>query len=241
MTEWFEHWFGEEYLRLYPNRDDTDAEHLVSLIEQHVTLGGRRVLDLACGSGRHTIQFAARGASVVGFDLSMPLLSVAHHRDSRHRLHLVRGDMRRLPFAPGIFDLVVNLFTSFGYFADDRQHETVIVDAAAALRRGGSFILDYLNADQVRDGLIQHEESWMGRRRVTIERRLTDDGRFVIKEMHMVDDGRSFLERVRLFTHDELRALLRGAGLHLTHEYGDYDCGDLTSSSPRAIFIAERT
>lgn len=240
MSEWFEQWFGEEYLRLYPHRDDEDAERLVTLIDARVPLAARRVLDLACGPGRHAAQFARRGASVVGFDLSMPLLSRARHRPEPV-VDLVRGDMRQLPFRSASFDLVVNLFTSFGYFADDVQHAQVLCEAADALRPGGAFVLDYLNAGFVRDTLVLHEEREVGERRVAVGRRISADDRFVIKEMHLVDDGRSFVERVRLFTREELESMVEAAGLAVRTRLGDYKGGAVSPSAPRVILLAERT
>ena len=78
MTEWFEEWFGEEYLRLYPHRDDHEAERAVALIGRSVSLRpGWRVLDVACGAGRHTKAFQELGARCNGLDLSAALLRVA--------------------------------------------------------------------------------------------------------------------------------------------------------------------
>jgi SAM-dependent methyltransferase len=239
MTEWFEQWFGEEYLRLYPHRDDEDAERLTELIERHAPFRGRRVLDLACGPGRHSAQLAAGGAIVVGFDLSLPLLLRAR-RVTDPPLDVVRGDKRHLPFKVNSFDLVVNLFTSFGYFSDDHQHDRVLHEAAAVLRPGGSFVLDFLNAPAVRAGLVPHEEQQVGEQRVAIERRISPDDRFVIKEMHLVDDGRSFVERVRLFSPADLESMLRGAGMAVRERMGDYYGGRLHEGAPRAIFVAER-
>lgn len=236
MTEWFEQWFGEEYLRLYPHRDDADADAAVTLLDGSVPLAGRRVLDLACGPGRHAVRLVERGARVVGLDLSLPLLSRARARLGR-AVPLVRGDMRHLPFAPGSFDVIVNLFTSFGYFADDRQHVAVLREAAALLARGGRFVLDYFNADAVRASLVPREERTGAGGHVVIERRLSPDGRFVLKELHMVDDGRSFVERVRLFSPAELERLLAEAGLAVDHRFGAYDGRPPGPGAPRAIFV----
>jgi SAM-dependent methyltransferase len=239
VTEWFEQWFGEEYLRLYPHRDDADAEAAVALIDRIVRLRGRRVLDLACGPGRHAALLAARGGRVVGLDLSLPLLGRARQRADA-AVRLVRGDMRHLPFSGGAFDVVVNLFTSFGYFADDAQHAQVVREAAALLRPGGVFVLDYFNARFVRAGLVPREERVAGAQRVVIERHLTPDERFVVKEIHLLDDGRSFLERVRLFTPDELARLLSDAGLSIRSRFGDYGGGTLAADAPRAILVGLR-
>ena len=120
MTEWFEQWFGEEYHALYPHRDDEDARRAVALIRRVVTWGPQdRILDLACGPGRHAAELERLGGQVVGFDLSRAMLRRARERT---RAALIRGDMRALPFRDGSFALAVNLFTSFGYFLDDGEH-----------------------------------------------------------------------------------------------------------------------
>jgi SAM-dependent methyltransferase len=240
VTEWFEQWFGEEYLRLYPHRDEEDAERAVTLVDRVVELEGARVLDLACGPGRHAVRLGQRGAHVLGVDLSMPLLSRARH-GAPPFTKLVRGDMRYLPFCNGTFDLVVNLFTSFGYFAEDRQHVQVMQGVADALVSGGMLFMDYLNADSVRANLVAHEERTFGSRRVAIERRVSDDGKFVVKEMHLVDDGSSFVERVRLFSADDLEEIMQGVGLRVAQRFGNYAGDGLSTDAPRAILVARRS
>jgi len=156
VAEWFADWFGHTYLDLYPHRDDVDARQAVALIAANVPLADARVLDLACGQGRHAIQLGAEGGRTVGVDLSAVLLHKARHGTPPVR-NLVRADMRRLPFQSGVFDVVVNLFTSFGYFGDDAEHESVLKTVAGLLVPGGWFVIDFLNADQVRNGLIHSE------------------------------------------------------------------------------------
>jgi SAM-dependent methyltransferase len=239
VTEWFEQWFGEEYLRLYPHRDDRDAGEAVALIDRVIPLAGLRVLDLACGPGRHAAQLAARGARTVGLDLSLPLLSRARAR-TKDAVALVRADMRRLPFRPGTFDVVVNLFTSFGYFADDRQNAAVLEAAAVLLKSGALFVLDYFNAAAVRDALVTTEERMIGSERVVIRRRLSSDRRMVVKEMRLGDDGRSFVERVRLFTTEDLVHMIEAAGLVVRHQFGDYRGGPAGPGAARVILIGVR-
>ncbi len=240
MTEWFEQWFGEEYLQLYPHRDDEDAQRMVSLINDRIGVAGRFVLDLACGPGRHAEALAQLDARVIGFDLSMPLLRRARVR-MQPPLQLVRGDMRYLPFASRSFDLVVNLFTSFGYFADDRQHRRVLQNVATVLKPQGTFVLDYFNATWVRSTLVPRDERTLGSRRVATERRISADDRFVIKEIQLVDEGHSFLERVRLFAPHALERMLTDAGFSVTARFGGYGAEPLADDAPRAIFVASRS
>lgn len=237
MSEWFERWFGEEYLRLYPHRDEEEAERVVALLERLGVIGESRVLDLACGAGRHLAALARRGATVTGLDLSMPMLRAAQRRGCRR---LIRADVRELPIPGGTCDTVLNLFTSFGYFDDDAEHARVIREVARVLKPGGWFVLDYLNAPQVRAGLVPRDERRVSSATIVQERRITDDGRFVVKTIHVSGDGRSFMERVRLFARDELVALATDSGMTTDRVLGDYDGGAHHDASPRCIVVARR-
>lgn len=239
MAEWYERWFGEEYLALYPHRNETDAAAAVALLER--ALRGRsigRVLDLACGAGRH-VGLLRRFGWTVGLDLSPVLLHVARANDPHGPY--VRGDIRVLPFATASFDLVVNLFTSFGYFESDDEHARVLCEVREVLAPGGAFVLDFLNAGHVRTTLIPEDEREIGGTLVRQRRSITDDGRFVVKRITLGPDGRTFTERVRLFSPDDLTAMMQAAGLHVFASFGGYDGTTLSAAdSPRAILCAER-
>jgi SAM-dependent methyltransferase len=238
VTEWFERWFGEEYLHVYLHRDEDEAERLIGLLVAHGWVrGGQRVLDLACGGGRHAEALRRRGARVTGLDLSVLLLGAALRRGG---CCYVRGDMRSLPFADGAFDVVLNLFTSFGYFARDGEHQRVLRAVTRVLHRGGRFVLDYLNAPAIRATLVPHDERAFGDAVVVQERSISPDGRFVEKSIHLSDDSRTFTERVRLYERGELERMLREVGLHPLEALGAYDGEPYSDGSPRLILMAEK-
>jgi SAM-dependent methyltransferase len=233
MPEWFEEWFGEEYLRLYPHRDDADAERAVGLVRRATPWrAGLRVLDVGSGAGRHARALMAAGAWCVGLDLSAALLQRARQVTTAP---LVRADMRRLPFRARSFDLAVNLFTSFGYFGHDAEHAAVIAGMAETLRSGGHLILDFLNADTVR-GAVARAEAAAARVEPAVSRRLSDDGRYVVKTIRVPAD-RTYTERVRLLSPEQLATMFRAAGLTVERTYGDYDGAPLVAGSPRAILV----
>lgn len=237
--DWFEDWFGEEYLALYEHRDHHEAREVVALIVER--MGAQvdaPVLDLACGAGRHQRTLCDRGWWTVGLDLSPSLLRAARGED--RTAPLVRADMRELPFADASFALVVNLFTSFGYFRDDAQHLRVLTDVARVTRPGGWFVLDYLHAEQVRQSLVPRDERTVGTVTVEQEREISADGRFVRKTITLGDLGRTFVERVRLFEPAELVALCTSAGFAVDAVFGDYDGTALGPDSPRTILFARR-
>jgi SAM-dependent methyltransferase len=236
--EWFESWFGEDYVALYPHRNEAEAERVVGLIAH--TLGDRPVslvLDLACGSGRHS-RYLGRRWWTSGVDLSEVLLRIARKNGTPAKL--VRADIRALPYRTDSFDLVVNLFTSFGYFETDAEHETVVRDLSRVIRSGGTFVLDYLNARVVRERLVPRDESMVSGRTIEQRREITPDGRFVVKHIDIKDDGHHFIERVRLFSKAELMSMLEQADFRIERSYGDYDGTPLTDESPRVILFARR-
>jgi SAM-dependent methyltransferase len=233
MTEWFEEWFGEEYLQLYPHRDEVDAERVVALIRRTLPwCAGWRALDVGCGAGRHARALEAAGARCVGLDLSPSLLRRAREVTAAP---LLRADMRRIPIRPGSVDLVVNLFTSFGYFDQDAEHAAVLREMAGTLRPGGWLVLDFLHAPTVRADLVEREAT-LGAAGVHIVRRLSEDGRFVCKTIAS-GEGRRFVERVRLFTPAELEAMLAEARLRVEHRFGSYDGDPLAPGAPRTILM----
>ena len=237
-ADWFEAWFGEDYLRIYQHRDETEAEHVVDLIARFLEGHNiRSVLDLGCGAGRHSKALCERWWTV-GLDLSGALLKIARREipDAPY----VRADMRELPFAPESFDLVVNLFTSFGYFEDDRENERVLVCVCAVLRRGGTLVIDFLNASQVRSDLVPYDERVENGITIEQTRAISPDDRFVEKTIRLRERGKEYIERVRLLTTRDLERLLEVGGFAIVARMGDYAGAPWSEASPRTILFASR-
>jgi SAM-dependent methyltransferase len=237
-ADWFEEWFGEDYLRIYQHRDESEASRAIDLIATHVPGRGiQTVLDLACGAGRHSKALCERWWTV-GLDLSASLLRVAR-RDAPDAPY-VRADMRELPFADGSFDLVVNLFTSFGYFEDDREHARVLARVRDALKPGGMFVIDFLNASQVRRNLVPYDVRVENGITIEQSRVISPDNRFVEKTILLKERGREYVERVRLLSAGDLERMLEGAGFEVAHCFGDYTGSGWTENAPRTILFASR-
>lgn len=237
-ADWFEQWFGEDYLRIYQHRDESEAERAIDLIATHLPGGEiRAVLDLACGAGRHSKPLCERWWTV-GLDLSSSLLRVAR-RDTPDAPY-VRADMRELPFADQSFDLVVNLFTSFGYFEDDREQARVLACVRDGLKPGGTFVIDFLNASQVRRDLVPYDERVENGVTIEQSRTISPDDRFVEKTIRLREKGREYVERVRLLSAGDLERMLEAAGFDVVHCFGDYTGTRWSENSPRTILFASR-
>jgi SAM-dependent methyltransferase len=239
MSEWFESWFGEDYVALYPHRNAAEAGRAVELIERVASVpAGGRALDLACGAGRHS-RVLAEHWWTAGLDLSEVLLRLA--KREKIDASFARGDMRVLPFRTGAFHLVVNLFTSFGYFADDESHLHVVQEVARVTAPSGTFVLDFLNTVHLRDTLVPYDEREIGDRVVEQRRSISDDGRYVVKRICIrgVPD-KEYVERVRLFEAGDLTYMMKTAGFTVSNAFGNYDATPLSDESPRAILFGTR-
>jgi SAM-dependent methyltransferase len=193
-----------------------------------------KVLDLACGAGRHS-KVLCRRWWTAGLDLSEVLLRLAHREGVEAAL--VRGDMRILPFRDSAFDLVVNLFTSFGYFTDDESHLHVVREVSRVTREGGGFALDFLNTARLRNNLVPYDEREIGGQIIEQRREISEDGRYVIKRICLRGTGKEFTERVRLFEPGDLSAMMTAAGFKVIASFGSYDGAPLGPESSRAILF----
>jgi SAM-dependent methyltransferase len=249
VGEWYREWFEEHYLDLYDHRDPQEAEvFITTLLDRLEPPAGGRVLDVACGAGRHAHALAGRGFRVVGIDLSRCLLERAAAEilpePARGRILFVQGDMRRLPVRPrGWADLALNLFTSFGYFPTEEEDAGTLAGMAAALRPTGVLVLDFLNRSRVLASLVEHDEQQRDGWTIRQQRRLTDRKRRIEKRITLRHrDGRvsTFQESVRLYAPEELARLLHYAGLSRIEWWGDYSGGPMQPESPRCIALASR-
>jgi SAM-dependent methyltransferase len=238
MPEWFEDWFDSRYYHLlYQQRDDREARFFIDNLIRETNLSkGSRVLDLACGRGRHSVYLNELGFDVVGADLSAA--SIAHASSAENaRLRFVVHDMRK-PLDLGEFDLVVNLFTSFGYFDSISENEAVMNSVHGSLSGKGLFALDFLNAEKVVKNLVVAEEKKCGDIRFQITRAVADG--HVVKTIRFADAGKQFefRERVQLLTLQDFRELAKKTGFDELAVFGDYNLGKFVpGNSDRLILI----
>ena len=250
MTPWYEKSFGLRYLEFYAHRDEQGArDDIRSIVELVALPRDEPLLDLCCGAGRHLKALRGMGFTrLVGLDLSKELLEVAAERlaaDDASNLtghvQLVRADMRFIPYA-NCFVCILSLFTSFGYFEQDRENSAVLLAAYASLKPGGVLLIDYLSKEHVVAHLVACDEKTVGQRRIRNVRRLTDGARRVEKTITITagDGVAKFHESVRLYSAEEMVAMLEDAGFVAIRTYGSLKGEPFTPESERLVIVAKK-
>lgn len=214
MAEWWEEAFREDYLRVYPHRDEIAAVVDCKMAQVLVPglRPGRRVLDLACGAGRHLRAMRKAGVRAVGADFSSDLLAEARRAGEEC---LIRCDMRRLPFRDGAFDAVTMFFNSFGYFPTEEEDAAVLHEVSRLLVSGGGLLLDLPWPPGVRRGLVPRSQRIREGLEIVEERSLAEDGRIIRKRVTLRrgSEVRSWTESLRLYPRSEILRMARDAGL----------------------------
>ncbi|MGI8905274.1 MAG: class I SAM-dependent methyltransferase [Candidatus Sumerlaeaceae bacterium] len=247
MSEWFRSAFGAEYLSLYEHRDEAEAKLAVELLIRVALLQkNSRVLDAPCGSGRHARAFALAEMRAIGIDLSRDLLDVAatSNLPGAPSPCYLRADLRDLPLKNDSFELVANLFSSFGYLDTDAQNAAVLHELARVCRSKGFVVIDFMNAARVRMEL-KPESIRQSTKGCTVQERrwISSNPLRVNKETIAVSSAgerKQFHESVRLFTPDELELMMNTAGVPVQSVLGNYSGGKWTIKSPRLILIGKK-
>ncbi len=240
---WYKGWFDSAaYDLVYDHRDETEAKLLVDLIEREVhPAPGAHILDVGCGRGRHARIFARRGYTVTGIDLSEEAIAEARARSQAEGLDVTfeRGDMRD-PYCDGCMEGVVNLFTTFGYFATDAENQRALKAMTQALHRDGWFFQDFLNASEVAENMVPTTTRTVKGVEIKQHRWIENDR--IKKEITLQHNGitKTYHESVRLYTLDDLREMYENVGLDLKETYGSYDGTPFDSNSPRLLLYARK-
>lgn len=238
---WFATWFDSPYYHtLYKNRDDKEASYFIDHLVKKLNIPHQgRVLDLACGRGRHSVYINSLGFTVTGADLSEQSIEYAKQFEN-DTLNFVVHDMRR-PIAINYYTHIVNLFTSFGYFDNPRDNANVLESVYQALQPGGLFVLDYMNSRKVIDNLLRRETKLVDGISFNIYRSLEQG--FIKKRIEFTDQGKDykFTEKVQAFKQPDFEAMFAASGLKIVHTFGDYFLNEFNPrQSDRLIIVAQK-
>ncbi|MFT7231464.1 MAG: SAM-dependent methyltransferase [Cyclobacteriaceae bacterium] len=238
--EWFGEWFDSPYYYiLYRSRDVIEAQMFMDSLIQNIKPGTEsKFLDVACGRGRHAIYLNSKGFDVTGIDLSTQNIEVAN-QSKNEKLRFVEHDMRDV-YKANEFDFAFNLFTSFGYFDSLKEDQQAISAIALSLKKGGHFLLDFLNPYAVINDLVEAETKIIDGIKFNISRRY--DGEFIYKDIVINDAGKiqSFQEKVRAIRRADFLEYFENAGLKVKSVFGNYSLGKYKKEkSERLIYLTQ--
>lgn len=225
--------------------DARSTEEEVEFIKR-VVKTKRLVLDLCCGTGRHSIPLCKKGWSVIGLDISANLLRIAKERmiEKNVRFPLIRGEMRHLPFMSETFAAVINMFTSFGYLPSEKEDMKSLKEVARTLEKCGSFLIDIVNREHLLQ-VFQKKDWGEFPDFYLLERRSLDvNGSRLYSKWTLKDKNtgktRTFYHNLRLYSFLQMQKMLEKIGFVIKTVYGDYEEQEFQKDSSRLIMLAKK-
>ena len=238
---WFANWFDSTYYHtLYKNRDEKEAEFFIQNLVQYLNFQKKsKLLDIACGKGRHAKYFNSLGVDVVGIDLSPNSITTAE-KDNNETLRFFVHDMREV-YQKNYFDVVTNLFTSFGYFEKDEDEQKAINSMASNLKKEGTLVIDFMNSKNVIANLVASEQKIIDGITFNIKRSVRNN--HIIKDIHISDSKTKhhFQEKVKALTLADFSDFITNAELKIIDIFGNYKLEAFNAqTSDRLILICKK-
>jgi SAM-dependent methyltransferase len=238
--DWLNSWFNSPYYQiLYKNRSDEEARIFInSLIKKLNISPEAKILDLACGKGRHAIYLNKLGYETTGIDIAPANIDCAS-RFCNKQLNFEVHDMR-YPYKKNYFHYVFNLFSSFGYFINDNDNLRVLQSINYNLLDRGFVVIDFLNIGSLQ--LVDTEKKSID----GVEFKITKyiEGLFIIKKINIRDQSKqyNFMERLQLLSLNDFENYFRLSGFKMVNLFGDYQMNDFSlKQSPRLIMLGQKT
>lgn len=234
---WYASWFDTPYYHiLYKERDQDEAQLFIDNLTQYLNLEeDSKVLDLACGKGRHAIYLNSLGYDVIGADLSENSINAAKEFEN-DKLHFYVHDMRE-PWEEK-FDAIFNLFTSFGYFCEQEDNVKTLKALHDSLSEFGLGVIDFMNVKKVMNNLVLEELKVIEGIEFHIKRR--HEGGFIYKDINFFADGENhqYTEKVKALTLEDFEKMMAENDIYLLDVFGDYKLRKFVENeSDRLIMI----
>ena len=239
--DWFGEWFDSEYYHiLYKDRDYKEAETFLANLTTKLNLEkGSKILDLACGKGRHSVYLNSLGFDVLGLDLSVNSILEAS-KCVTDKLSFEVHDMR-LPIPSAPFDMVLNAFTSFGYFNNSEDDLKTLNNIYSSLKDDGLFVFDFLNVDYLERNLVSTEIKEVGGVQFNLNRKIENGS--ILKDIDFEGNGEkhNYQERVDALRYSDFVSYFKEVGFKIRYEFGDYELNPYDKNeSKRLILIASK-
>tara|TARA_B100000768_G_scaffold60543_1_gene58611 strand:+ start:1150 stop:1884 length:735 start_codon:yes stop_codon:yes gene_type:complete len=235
----YNNWFDSKYYHiLYKNRNHEEARKFINKIIEHLNLKPKsKILDAGCGKGRHSIEIEKLGHIVTGIDLSKNSIKFAKQFENSNLNFLVHDISKPLNIE---FNVVLNLFTSFGYYEKDKDLE-ILLSLEKNLDKNGTGVIDFFNIKNVKDNLVKKEQTTIENIKFKIKRKINKFS--VIKEISFEDNSidYKFKESVNTLSLLDFKNYFNQTNLEIIEIFGDYDLNNFNEmKSPRLIILFKK-
>lgn len=241
QRKWFQYWFNSPYYHiLYSQRNDEEAELLIDNLSAYLKpAADAKILDIACGRGRHAVYLNKKGYDVTGIDLAEQNIQYAKQFEQKN-LHFYVHDMRKLSYI-NYFDFALNMFTSFGYFESEKDHVNALKAFRKSLKSNGKLVVDYFNTQKIIKNLTNQEIKTIDGIEFHLHK-FVSEGK-IIKHINFEHRLKTyaFEERVQAFFFTDFQRMMESAGLKITQTFGDYHLNNFDElTSDRLIMVCEK-
>jgi SAM-dependent methyltransferase len=241
QRKWFQYWFNSPYYHiLYSQRNDEEAEFLIDNLTAYLKPAVHsKILDIACGRGRHSIYLQKKDFDVTGIDLSEQNIKYAKQFEQRY-LHFFVHDMRRLGYI-NYYDIALNLFTSFGYFETEKEHVNALKSFGKSIKDDGTLVIDYFNTQKILKNLAPRETKTVEGIEFDIHKYVSEGK--IIKHIDFEHKSKHFAfeERVQAFTLDDFKRMFLKSGLEIQNTFGTYALDEFDETkSDRLILVCKK-
>jgi SAM-dependent methyltransferase len=238
-----EYWIYGRSILFHKTRMRTTFLEINKLIKLTGLEGNRSVLDLCCGIGRHSAELSRRGFAVTGVDITEDYLRTARENAVKENLAIdyQKADMRDF-CQPDAFDLIINMFTSFGYFEDAQDDRKVLENAFVSLKENGKILIELLGKEVVATGF--REKEWLEYDGYTVlaETKIIRDWSWIMcKWIIMKDDYKKEITYShKLYSGTELKCLLEATGFRNVRLFGDMSGAPYDHNARILLIVGEK-
>jgi ubiquinone/menaquinone biosynthesis C-methylase UbiE len=202
---------------------------------------GSSILDLCCGQGRHSLEFARRGFKITGVDRTEKYLEHAKRESSRENLSIeyIKDDMRRFR-RENHFNAIIVMYTSFGFFANQKENIKVLTNCYYSLNKNGKMLIDLVGKEILKKKFKEHESfvidgiTYIEKRKVIGDWEKIENKWIMIKE----NEQKEFILTHWVYSAEEMKELLSEAGFSSMKKYGDLSGSKYDENAQRLIAIA---
>lgn len=249
-NEWWKNISSRIHMEMVSGRVERgDTQQALAFIERNIPLAKSwKILDVACGHGRHTSELRKQGYNTYGLDYTEGLLSVAQEQTPENIW--IRGNMLELPVKPESIDLVLLMWQILGYFNSEKENQEVLNQVANSLKPGGYMVTELVNSlweatDMASKGATAKD----GKTHFTQE----DDDYIHQSSFDPLafrtsgvttskKDPSSKMEiDMRLYTYPEIRTMLQNCGIQIVGAFGSFEDDPLSIQSKYSIIIGQKT